>query len=92
MTSSPRYSHSRYLSAGLWFAQFAVAIVFAASGLFKLFMPIPELAAMMTWPGDYPSSFVRAIGVVDLLGAAGVLLPSLTRIRPQVAVVAAACC
>ncbi|MGV7209663.1 DoxX family protein [Oxalobacteraceae bacterium A2-2] len=92
MTSSPRTGRSRYLSAGLWFAQFAVATVFAASGLCKLLMPIADLSAMMTWPGDYPLPFVRAIGVVDLLGAAGMLLPSLTRIRPRLTVLAAACC
>ncbi|TFW31375.1 DoxX family protein [Duganella callida] len=92
MTSSPRSGHCRYLTAGLWLAQVAVAIVFAASGFFKLFMPIADLAAMMTWPGDYPSPFVRAIGLVDLLGAAGVLLPSLTRIRPQLTVFAAGGC
>lgn len=92
MTLSPHSGHSRYLSAGLWLAQFTVAIVFAASGLFKLFMPIADLAAMMTWPGEYPSSFVRVLGLVDLLGAAGVLLPSLTRIRPQLTVLAAGGC
>ncbi|TWI69311.1 DoxX-like protein [Pseudoduganella lurida] len=92
MTSLVRSTDHRYLSAGLWLAQAAVALVFAMSGLIKLFMPMAELTAMMTWPGDYPAPSVRTIGVVDLLGAVGVLLPSLTRIRPQLAVVAAGCC
>lgn len=92
MTSSLRSADSRYLSATLWFAQVAVSLVFAASGLCKLFMPIADLTAMMTWPGDYPLAFVRGIGLVDLAGAAGVLLPSLTRIRPQLAVLAAGGC
>ncbi|SEO06316.1 DoxX-like family protein [Duganella sp. CF517] len=92
MTSFLLPADNRYLSAGLWLAQIAVALVFAASGLTKLFMPIAELTAMMTWPGDYPLPFVRAIGMVDLLGAAGVLLPSLTRIRPWLTVLAAGCC
>lgn len=92
MTSFLRSANNRYVSASLWLAQIALALVFAASGLTKLFMPIAELTAMMTWPGDYPLPFVRAIGMVDLLGAAGVLLPSLTRIRPRLAVLAAGCC
>jgi len=92
MTVLLRSADNRYLSAGLWLAQIAVALVFAASGLTKLFMPIADLTAMMTWPGDYPLSLVRAIGLVDLLGGAGVLLPSLTRIRPRLAVLAAGGC
>lgn len=92
MTSFLRSTDNRFLFASVWLAQIAVALVFAASGLTKLFMPIAELTAMMTWPGEYPLPFVRGIGVVDLLGAAGVLLPSLTRIRPRLAVLAAACC
>ena len=92
MTSSLRAADNRTLSAGLWLAQAAVAALFAASGLTKLWMPIAQLAALMPWPGEYPLPFVRALGLVDLLGAAGVLLPSLTRIRPRLTVLAAGCC
>lgn len=92
MTSLLRPIQSRYLSAGLWLAQIFVVVVFIASGLAKLFTPLPELAAMMTWPGEYPVAFVRFIGLVDLTGGLGLLLPSLTRIRPRLSVLAAFCC
>ncbi|TWI44391.1 DoxX-like protein [Pseudoduganella flava] len=83
---------NKYLNRSLWFAQFFVAFVFLASGLSKLFLPIPELAAMMTWPGQYPVAFVRSIGLVDMAGGIGIVLPSLTRIRPWLTVLAALCC
>jgi len=35
---------------------------------------------------------VRFLGVVDLAGGVGLLLPSLTRILPRLTVIAAACC
>lgn len=80
------------LRASLWLAQILVALVFVASGLAKLFMPMPELAAMMRWPGEYPAAFVRCIGVVDLAGGIGILLPSALRIRPRLTVLAAFGC
>jgi uncharacterized membrane protein YphA (DoxX/SURF4 family) len=92
MTSRLSSSVNRYLFVGLWLAQIIVALVFAASGLTKVFIPIAELTRMMTWPGDYPLAFVRTLGLVDLLGAVGMLLPSLTRVYPQLAVLAAGCC
>ena len=92
MNSLAHPVRNKYLSAGLWLAQFAAALVFLASGLAKLFTPMPELAAMMTWPGEYPEAFVRGIGLVDLAGGVGLLLPSLTRIRPRLSVLAAFCC
>ena len=92
MNSAANPVPNKKLSAAIWLAQIVVALVFAASGLTKLFMPLAELAAMMTWPGDYPAPFVRIIGLVDLLGALGLLLPALTRIRPRLGVLAAFCC
>ena len=85
-------ARGRLLRAGLWIAQGLLALVFIASGLTKLLLPITELAAMMKWPGDHPVTFVRFIALVDLAGGLGILLPSLTRIRPRLAVLAAFCC
>jgi hypothetical protein len=49
-----------------------------------------ELAANMVWPGDVPAALVRFIGVSELLGAIGLVLPSLTRIQPRLTPLAAA--
>lgn len=80
------------LRVGLWIAQALVAAVFCAAGFVKLTTPIPELSAMMPWTGQYPVTFVRAIGLIDLAGGLGILLPSLTRILPRLTVLAALCC
>lgn len=81
----------RVLNISIWIAQVFVALSFCAGGVMKLALPISELAAMWPWTGDLPPAIVRLLGAIDLLGGAGILLPSLTRIRPRLAVLAAAC-
>lgn len=55
-------------------------------------MPIPQLAAMMPWTGQHSEAFVRVIGLIDLAGGIGVLVPALTRIMPRLTVLAALGC
>ncbi len=83
---------SATLKAGLWVAQTLIALSFGAAGVMKLAMPIAKLAAMLPWTGQVPETFVRALGLIDLLGGAGILLPSLTRIRPRLTLAAAIGC
>jgi hypothetical protein len=82
----------RALRIGLWAAQGAIFFVFAAAGLVKLLTPIPQLAAMMPWTGEHSEAFVRIIGLIDLAGGIGILLPALTRILPRLTVLAALGC
>lgn len=82
----------RALRIGLWIAQVLIFAAFASAGLVKLLTPIPQLAAMMPWAGQYSEPFVRFIGLVDLAGGIGILLPALTRILPRLTVLAALGC
>lgn len=83
---------SRGVNIAIWVAQVLGAGLFIMSGVMKLTTPIPELSAMMPWAGEYSAGFVRFIGLVDLAGGIGLILPSLTRIIPRLTVIAAACC
>ena len=78
------------LNIGLWAAQILLALLFGMAGFMKLTMPIPDLAAMMAWPGNVPVSLVRFIGFAELAGAIGVILPALTKIKPHLTPLAAA--
>jgi len=80
------------LRLGLWIAQLLVGIPFVMIGFMKLTTPIPELAKMIPWAGQLPVLFVRSIGLVDIAGGVGIVLPALTRIRPGLTVWAAAGC
>lgn len=77
------------LQIGLWVAQVILFALFIMSGIMKFGMPIPELSAMMPWTGEYSESFVRFIGLVDLAGGLGILLPAVTRILPRLGIWAA---
>ena len=83
---------SRALPVGLWVVQALLGIVFAGTGIWKLLTPVPELAAMIPWAGQVPEAFLYATGVVDLCGGIGIVLPSLTRIKPGLTVLAALGC
>ena len=83
---------SKVLRTSIWLVQVLAFIAFGLVGLIKLFKPIPELAAMWPWTGQLPVAIVRTLGVIDLAGGIGVLVPSLTRIKPGLTVVAALCC
>jgi hypothetical protein len=77
------------LDVALWIAQIALFTVFAATGLAKLTMSIDRLAPMMAWVTDAPLALVRFIGVAELAGALGVLLPAVTRVHPELTPLAA---
>ena len=74
------------MNRALWIVQWLLAVVFLLTGGMKLLSPIEELTAQMPLPGP----FIRFIGVVELLGVLGLILPSLLRIRPGLTPLAAA--
>lgn len=90
--SQPTLSTGKPMRIGIWLAQVVAAGLFCMSGIMKLTTPIPELSAMMPWTGELSPTFVRLIGLIDLAGGLGLILPSLTRILPRLTVIAALCC
>ena len=85
-TSSGR----KWWNIGLWTAQGLLALVYLAAGGMKLLQPIETLAAAgMAYVTTMPELFIRFVGVMEILGAIGVVLPALTRIRPMLTPAAA---
>jgi hypothetical protein len=74
---------------GLWIVQGLLSLTFAGGGVWKLATPIPELATKMPWMGQVSPSLLYATAVFDILGGLGVLMPSVTRIKPGLTVLAA---
>src|SRR5918911_4144769 len=71
----------------LWTIQGLLALIFLFAGGMKLAMSGEELAAAMTLP--LPVLFVRFIGVCEVLGALGLVLPGVLRIRTALTPLAA---
>jgi uncharacterized membrane protein YphA (DoxX/SURF4 family) len=80
---------SKSLDIGLWIAQALLALTFVGTGVWKLLTPVANLAALIPYAGQVPEAFLHLTGVIDLLGGLGILLPSLTRIKPGLTVLAA---
>jgi uncharacterized membrane protein len=67
----------------LWIIAGLLAAAFLAAGLMKATQPQEKLAASgMTWAADFPAGAVKAIGVVEVLGALGLVLPAMVNIAP----------
>ena len=73
----------------LWIIQGLLALAFLMAGFMKTFMPISTLQKKMTWISTVAAPFVRFIGIAELLGALGLILPEATGILPRLTVAAA---
>jgi uncharacterized membrane protein YphA (DoxX/SURF4 family) len=85
---SPTVSAARAPRIGvlLWILQGLLALLFLFAGTMKFVMPIEE----MTKGTSLSGTFLRFIGVAEILGGLGLILPGLLRIKPALTPVAAA--
>ncbi len=87
MTTTARTPRALHIT--LWILQALLASAFLATGLMKLALPVAQLAGQMPWVNDVPAFLVRFIGLAEVAGALGLILPALTRIRPNLTPLAA---
>jgi DoxX-like protein len=73
------------MNYALWIAQVLLALLFLFAGGMKLVMPLDQLQGPVALPGW----FTRFIGVCEVLGAVGLIVPSLLRISPWLTPLAA---
>jgi hypothetical protein len=74
------------MNIALWVVQVLLALLFLWAGGVKLVLTVEEMTQLMTLPGW----FLRSLGVAEILGALGLVLPGLLRIRPGLTPLAAA--
>jgi hypothetical protein len=74
------------MTYALWTVQGLLALIFLFAGGMKLVLPLEVLTKQMPLPG----LFMRFIGVAEVLGAIGLILPGCLRIRPGLTPLAAA--
>lgn len=79
-------SSTKVVSVLLWVVQGLLAALFLFAGGMKLAMPI----AALTLQAPLPGLFLKFIGVLEVLGALGLILPGLLHIRPMLTPLAAA--
>ena len=74
------------MNIALWIVQALLAALFLFAGGTKLVLPIEEMTKEIAMPGW----FLRFIGVAEVLGGLGLVVPWITRIRPGLTPLAAA--
>ena len=79
------------MNTALWVMQGIVAFACVAAGSFKLVTPRQKLATKMGWANDFTDGQVKLIGLAEVLGAVGLVVPWATHIMPRLTPVAAAC-
>jgi len=82
---------SKGLHIALWVVQGLLAAAFIMAGFMKMTSPIDALAAEgMSFVNSFPEGMVRFIGISEILGGIGLILPALLRIKPVLTPIAAA--
>ena len=74
------------MNVALWIVQGLLAALFLFAGGAKLVLPLDQMAGPVALPGW----FLRFLGVAEVLGGLGLILPGLLRIRPGLTPLAAA--
>lgn len=73
-----------------WIIAGLLALAYLAAGGLKVVQAPAKLAASgLTWAPDFPTWTVKAIGLLEVLGAIGLILPPLTGVATVLAPLAA---
>ncbi len=75
------------MNVALWIVQALLAALFLFAGSMKFIMPIEEMTKQMP---SMPGWFLRFIGLAEVLGGLGLILPGLLRTKPGLTPLAAA--
>lgn len=79
---------SKGMNIAVWIAQFTLAAGFIWAATMKFFQPADQLAAMWPWTANN-IALVKITGVLDVLAAIGLVLPTLLNIQPKLTIYAA---
>lgn len=77
------------MNVALWIVAGLLAALFLFAGITKAGASRDKLASKMPWVEDFSTGTIRFIGVVEALGAIGLIVPPLVGIAPVLAPLAA---
>jgi uncharacterized membrane protein YphA (DoxX/SURF4 family) len=75
----------------LWVAQIVVGLAFIMAGTMKAFRAEQATQRGMKWVGEVPRGLVAFIGISELLGGLGLILPAATGVLSWLTPLAGAC-
>ena len=90
MTSTAAPATGRTWNIAIWTGQIALAALYLMGAWFHFLSPEEAAAMGAVWMSEVPIALPRFIGVMEVLGVLGLILPAATRIMPHLTVWAAA--
>jgi len=66
------------MNVALWVVQGLLALAFLMVGGMKVMQPKEKMAEKMAWVNDFSANTVKGIGVLEILGAIGLIVPQVT--------------
>jgi len=79
------------MNIALWVAQGFAALVFLLTGALKMVTPKEKLAQKMHWAATWPPGRIKLLGLAEVAGAIGLVLPAALHIAPPLTPIAAVC-
>lgn len=79
------------MNTALWIVQGFVALVVAITGSSKVVLPREKLARHMHWAASWPRERIKLLGLAEVAGAVGLVIPMATGIAPALTPIAAVC-
>ena len=79
------------MNLALWIVQGLLAFAMAGAGAFKITTPHDKLSQKMKWAETWQPGRVKLLGLAEVLGAVGLVVPWLLHILPVLTPVAALC-
>ena len=79
------------MTIALWVAQGFAALVFLLTGALKVVTPQEKLVDKMHWAATWPAGRIKLLGLAEVAGALGLVLPTALHIAPMLTPIAAAC-
>lgn len=76
------------MNIALWIVQGLLAVMFGMAGVMKTFQT-SKAKEQMSWAKNRSDEFIRFVGISELLGALGLILPLVTGILPWLTLLAA---
>lgn len=77
------------MNIALWIVQGLLAVIFLMAGFMKVSQSKEKMAERVAWVEDFSLNTIRAIGIAEIFGALGLILPAATGILPWLTPVAA---
>jgi uncharacterized membrane protein YphA (DoxX/SURF4 family) len=79
------------VDVAIWAASLVLAAIVVAAGLEKLLVPYRQLKTKRAWVAEADRRAVTALGLAEVAGGIGVIVPALTGIARPLTPIAAAC-